>query len=81
MMTLTGMLKIRVKTTRCIILKNGLRYYAMFGIVPSSLFIPSLLLRRAGSITGAYYNNHKLQSYHEAIRDLEAWITRHGGTY
>jgi hypothetical protein len=81
MRTLTGTLNISVKTTRCIILKNYLRYYAMFGIVPNSLFIPSLLLRRAGSITGVRYNAHKLDSYHEAIRDLEMWITRNGGTY
>jgi hypothetical protein len=81
MRTLKGTLGISVTTFRCITLKNGLRYYAMFGIVPNSLFIPSLLLRRAGSITGAHYNNHKLQSYHEAIHDLEAWISRYGGTY
>jgi hypothetical protein len=82
MMTLKGMLKTKAKTAGVIILKNNLALYARLGIVANRLWTPTAMLRLAETITpGARYNAHKLESYYEAIKDLETWINQHGGTY
>lgn len=81
MLTLTGLVKGSLRTAGVIALKNSLELYARLGIVANRLIIPSKLLNLAGMITGDYYSTHKLESYHRAVKDLEAWIDRHGGTY
>ena len=81
MMTLRGLFKGHLKTAGVISLKNSLALYARLGIVANRLWAPSAMLNVAGMITGVYYNTHKLESYHAAVRDLEAWIDEHGGTY
>jgi hypothetical protein len=81
MMTLTGLVKGSLKTAGVIALKNSLELYARLGNVPNRLIVPSKLLNVASSITGTYYSTHKLESYHRAVKDLEAWIDRYGGTY
>ena len=81
MMTIKGLVKGSIKTAGVIALKNSLELYARLGIVANRLIVPSKLLNVASAITGVYYSTHKLESYHAAVRDLESWIDRHGGTY
>lgn len=81
MLTIKGLIKGHLKLSGVVILKNNLSMWARLGIVANRMWTPSALLNAATVITGVQYSPHKLESYHAAIKDLEMWIDKHGGTY